>query len=98
MRRGNSRASESRPHDTYATGVYISFEFFCTTHLPTQEPAREYTLMKPLKRLWQWYRDRRVEHQALKGHSGDEHHRSQSPPPVTGLEKVTRFARRPPVI
>jgi hypothetical protein len=54
--------------------------------------------MKPLKRLWQWYRNRRVERQTLKGHSGDEHYRSQGTPPVTGLEKVTRFARRPPVI
>jgi len=54
--------------------------------------------MKPLKRLWQWYRDRRVERQILKGHRGDEYQRSQGTAPVTGLEKVTRFARRPPVI
>jgi hypothetical protein len=54
--------------------------------------------MKTLKRLWQWYRDRRVERHTLKGHSGDEHHRSQGTRPVTGLEKVTRYARRPPVI
>ena len=51
-----------------------------------------------LKRLWQWYSDRRVERQILKGHSGGEHHRLQGTPPVTGLEKVARFARRPPVI
>ena len=51
-----------------------------------------------LKRLWQWYSDRRVERHILKGHSGGEHHRLQGTPPVTGLEKVARFARRPPMI
>ena len=69
-----------------------------TDDRPAQEPSREHTLMKPLKRLWQWYRDRRVERQTLKGHRGDEYHRSQGTAPVTGLEQVTRFARRPPVI
>ena len=54
--------------------------------------------MKPLKRLWQWYRDRRVERHTLKGHRGDEDQHSKGTAPVTGLENVTRFARRPPVM
>ena len=63
-----------------------------------QAPSREDTIMNPLKRLWQWYRDWRVERQILKGHGGSEPHRYQGSPPVTGLEKVIRFVRRPPVI
>jgi hypothetical protein len=54
--------------------------------------------MKPLKRLWQWYRERRIERQTFKGHRSDAYQRSQGTAPGTGLEKVTRFARRPPVI
>jgi len=60
--------------------------------------AREDTRMKPLKRLWQWYKDRRIERQAFKEHRSDEYHRPQSTPVATGLEKVSRFAPRPPLI
>jgi len=49
--------------------------------------------MNPLKRLWHWERDRRVERQTLKGHGMSEHHRSQDTPPGTHWEEEDRFAR-----
>jgi hypothetical protein len=57
--------------------------------------------MNPLKRLWHWYRDRRVERHILKGHDVGEQHRSQGTPPETPREKTVRFAGRrvwPPTI
>jgi len=50
--------------------------------------------MNLLKRLWHWYRDRRVERHILKGHDVGEQHRSQGTPPVTPREKMVRFAGR----
>ena len=79
-------------------GGIFPTSFYGRYPFPRQNPQGEHSLMKTLKRLWQWYRDRRIERHTLKGHSGDEHHRSQGTRPVTGLEKVTRYARRPPVI
>jgi hypothetical protein len=37
--------------------------------------------MNPIKRLWQWYRDWRVERQDLKGHDVGGHDPSQGTPP-----------------
>jgi hypothetical protein len=37
--------------------------------------------MNPIKRLWQWYREWRVEPQALEGHDLGGHHPSQGTPP-----------------
>jgi hypothetical protein len=48
--------------------------------------------MNPIKRLWQWYRDRRVERQALKGHDGGSGpHRSQGTTPIVGIADDARL-------
>jgi hypothetical protein len=54
---------------------------------------REHSVMNLLKRLWQWYRDRRVERHLFKGHGFGESHRSQGTTPVTHWEEEPRFAR-----
>jgi hypothetical protein len=41
-------------------------------------------MMNPIKRLWQWYRARRAERQALTGHDVGGHNPSQSAPPLVG--------------
>jgi hypothetical protein len=56
------------------------------------EPPGSFT-MNLLKRLWQWYRDRRVERHRLKGYGFGESHRSQGTTPVTHWEEEPRFAR-----
>ena len=64
-------------------------------------PLKGASSMNPLKRLWQWYRDRRAERHILKGHGVVEPHHSQGTSPVTPREKMVRFAGRrvwPPVI
>ena len=43
--------------------------------------------MNPIKRLWQWVRDRRAERQACKGPDVCRRNRSQDvPPPVGSVE------------
>jgi len=54
-------------------------------------PSREDTVMNPLKRLWQWYKDRRIERQGLKGRWGDEPNRSQSATPIVGIAEDARL-------
>ena len=44
--------------------------------------------MNPIKRLWQWYSDRRVERRALKGNEaghGSGGHRPHGVTPVVGI-------------
>jgi hypothetical protein len=41
--------------------------------------------MNLLKRLWQWYQDRRIERRALKGHWIDDPNRSQGATPIVGI-------------
>jgi hypothetical protein len=47
--------------------------------------------MNPIKRLWQWYRDRRVERQALKGNDVGGHNRSQGATPIVGIAEDARL-------
>ena len=54
-------------------------------------PSREDTVMNPLKRLWQWYKDRRLERQMIKGHRGGESHRSQATTPIVGIAEDARL-------
>jgi hypothetical protein len=45
--------------------------------------------MNLIKRLWQWYRDRRVERQALKGNDVGGPNRSQGATPIVGIAEDT---------
>ena len=47
--------------------------------------------MNPLKRLWQWYKDRRIERQMLKGHWAGESNRSQATTPIVGIAEDARL-------
>jgi hypothetical protein len=47
--------------------------------------------MNPIKRLWQWYSDRRIERQALKGHGGSEPNRTQGVTPIVGIAEDARL-------
>ena len=47
--------------------------------------------MNPLKRLWQWYKDRRIERRALKGHWVGEPTRSQGATPIVGIAEDARL-------
>jgi hypothetical protein len=50
--------------------------------------------MNPLKRLWQWYREWRVDHQALKGRAVDEHNPTQGAPPFMDSAEDPRLRLR----
>ena len=47
--------------------------------------------MNLIKRLWQWYRERRVERQVLKGHSRGGCNCSQGVPPLAGVADASRL-------
>ena len=50
--------------------------------------------MNPIKRLWHWYRDRRIERQALKGNDvggGSGGNRPQGAPPIVGIAEDARL-------
>ena len=50
--------------------------------------------MTPTRRLSQWYRDRRVERQALKGNDagrGSGGSRTHEAPPIVGIAEDTRL-------
>ena len=47
--------------------------------------------MNPFKRLWQWYKDRRIERQLFKGSRVDESNRSQSTTPSVGIAEDARL-------
>ena len=50
--------------------------------------------MNPITRLWHWYRDRRVERQALKGHDagrGRAGNRPQGTTPLVGIAEDARL-------
>jgi hypothetical protein len=50
--------------------------------------------MNPIKRLWQWYRDRRIERQALKGSDaghGSGGNRPQGATPLVGIAEDARL-------
>jgi hypothetical protein len=47
--------------------------------------------MNLIKRLGQWYRDRRAERQALKGQRVDETNRTQGTTPIVGIAEDFRL-------
>jgi hypothetical protein len=47
--------------------------------------------MNLIKRLGQWYRDRRAERQALKGQKVDEPNRTQGATPIVGIAEDFRL-------
>lgn len=47
--------------------------------------------MNPLKRLWQWYKDRRIERLGLKGQWAGEPTRSQGTTPIVGIAEDARL-------
>jgi hypothetical protein len=47
--------------------------------------------MNPLKRLWQWYRDRCIERRALKGHDAGGGNRPQGTTPIVGIAEDARL-------
>ena len=47
--------------------------------------------MNLIKRLWQWYSERRVEHQALKGKDFGGHARPQGATPIVGIAEDARL-------
>jgi hypothetical protein len=47
--------------------------------------------MNPFKRLWQWYKDRRIERQMFKGSRVGESNRSQSTTPIVGIAEDARL-------
>ena len=49
--------------------------------------------MNPIKRLWQEYRDRRGERQALKGHDAGRGSDGNHPPGATPLVGIAEDAR-----
>lgn len=60
-------------------------------HAPAQTDQKG-DMMNSIKRLWHWYKDRRIERQALKGHDmSDGHHRSQSTTPIVGIAEDARL-------
>jgi hypothetical protein len=48
-------------------------------------------LMNPLTRLWQWYRDRRIERRLLKGHDVGEPNRPKGTTPIVGIAEDARL-------
>src|SRR5262245_4868125 len=54
-------------------------------------PSREETIMNPLKRLWHWYKDRRLERQGLKGQWSGEPNRAQGTTPIVGIAEDARL-------
>jgi hypothetical protein len=55
-------------HDAHPVGVYISFEISYQAQIPVHKHSSwEHIIMHFLKRLWQWYTDRRIERRMLKG-------------------------------
>jgi hypothetical protein len=50
--------------------------------------------MNPFKRLWQWYREWRVERQALKGHAIGGQNPAHGAPPLTGSAEDPRLRLR----
>jgi hypothetical protein len=50
--------------------------------------------MNPLKRLWQWYREWRVERQALKDHAVGGHNPTQGAPPFMDSAEDPRLRLR----
>jgi hypothetical protein len=50
--------------------------------------------MNPLKRLWQWYRESRIERQALKGHAVDGHNPTPSALPFMDSAEDPRLRLR----
>jgi hypothetical protein len=47
--------------------------------------------MNLLKRLWQWYQERRIERRALKGHWVGDPHRSQGATPIVGIAEAAHL-------
>ena len=47
--------------------------------------------MNPIKRLWHWWRDRRIERHALKGHDGGEPNRPKGTTPIVGIADDARL-------
>jgi hypothetical protein len=50
--------------------------------------------MNPIKRIWQWYRDRRIERQALKGNDvggGSGGNRPHGATPIVGIAEDARL-------
>ena len=61
--------SSCKRHDVYTVGVYIFFEVSYKAKITVcKHSSREHTAMNPLKRLWQWYSNGRIERRMLKGH------------------------------
>jgi hypothetical protein len=47
--------------------------------------------MNLFKRLWHWYKDRRIERQLFKGQRVDEAHRPQGTTPIVGIAEDARL-------
>jgi hypothetical protein len=47
--------------------------------------------MNPFKRLWQWYKDRRIERHMFKGRRGSDPTRSQGTTPIVGIAEDARL-------
>jgi hypothetical protein len=47
--------------------------------------------MNPLKRLWRWYKERRIERQGLKGQWSGASNRSQGTIPIVGIAEDARL-------
>jgi hypothetical protein len=72
-------------------GVYSAFEMSCTTQgTVRQKTSKESTVMNPFKRLWQWYKDRRIERHMFKGQGG-------LTPPVPRAPHLLWASRKMPV-
>jgi hypothetical protein len=61
-------SSSCRQLDAYPVGVWLPFKVSYKAQLTVRKHSSgEHSAMHFLKRLWQWYKDRRTEQSMLKG-------------------------------